>query len=63
MALLKVSEIKKMVKEGNKRCSKDFIAALDAALAKKVAQCIAEHNAGKVTLGSDVVHYVFGATK
>lgn len=61
MALLKASEIKKMVKEGNKRCSKEFIEALDAAVAKKVAKCIAEHNAGKKTVDAGVVHMVFGA--
>jgi hypothetical protein len=61
MALVKASEIKKMVKEGNKRCSKDFIAALDAAVAKKVMKCIADHNAGKKTLDAGVVHMIFGA--
>ena len=61
MALLKASEIKKLVKEGNKRCSKEFIAALEAAVAKKVAKCIAEHNGGKKTVDADVVHLHFGA--
>ncbi len=58
--LLKASEIKKMVKEGNKRCSKDFIAALDAKVSKMISRAIAEHNGGKKTLDAILVSYLFG---
>ncbi len=60
MALLKASEIKKIVKAGNKRCSKEFIATFEGLVAKKLDQCIAEHNAGKKTLDAGVAHYVLG---
>jgi hypothetical protein len=59
MALLKASEVKKLVKEAGKRTGADFMPALDAAIHKKIQDCITFHNAGKKTLDASVVHFVF----
>ena len=60
MGLLKASEVKKMVKEGDKRSSKAFIEAFDAYCQKQLAKLIADHNAGKKTLVPEQIPLTLG---
>ena len=57
--LLKVSELKGIVKEAGKRTSKDFISAFNAKVEDDLKKAIAEHNGGKKTLGADVVQFLW----
>jgi len=60
MGILKVSEVKKLVKEGDKRSSKEFIEAFDAYCQRQLNKLVADHNAGKKTLISDQIVHVLG---
>jgi ribosomal protein S20 len=57
---IKASEIRKAIKEGGKRASKDFFPAFDHAVEQLLQKCIREHNAGKKTLDAALVKYVAG---
>ena len=58
--ILKVSEVKKLVKEADKRSSKEFITAFDEYCQKQLAKLIADHNAGKKTLIPEQIIHVLG---
>jgi hypothetical protein len=57
---IKASEVKKAIKEGGKRGSKEFLAAFDHAVEQLLQKCIREHNGGKKTLDAALVRYVCG---
>lgn len=61
--MLNNAEMKKIVKAADKRTGKDFIEAFDAFMRRKLDECIKEHNAGKKTLDSAVVHLVCGSPR
>jgi histone H3/H4 len=61
--MIKASEVRKAIKEGGRRCSKDAIAALDNHVKSLVDKLIADHNAGKKTIDAALVLYVCGAPK
>jgi len=58
--ILKVSEVKKLVKEGDKRSSKEFVEAFDAYCQRQLGKLIADHNAGKKTLIAEQITLVLG---
>lgn len=49
-----------MVKSHGKRTSKEFLAALDRLIERKVKESVAEHNGGKKTLDASLAAYVIG---
>ena len=61
--MIKVSEVRKAVKEGNKRIGKDAIEALKHHVETLVAKLISDHNAGKKTIDAALVHYHTGINK
>jgi histone H3/H4 len=61
--MIKASEVRKTIKEGGKRCSKDAIEALDHYVGEIVKKLISEHNAGKKTVDAALVHFVCGGKK
>ena len=60
--MVKASEVKKMVKEGNKRISKDAIEALEKCVIAKVSEAIKDENDGRKTLDAAVINKVFGVS-
>jgi uncharacterized iron-regulated protein len=58
--LLNSAEMKKLAKASNKRMGKDFMSAWNNFTRKKLADCIAYHNAGKKTLDAGTVAYICG---
>jgi len=63
MPVIKASEVKRAIKEGGKRCSKEFIAAFDHQVTIKLQQCIKEHAGGKKTLDAGVAILIFGGKR
>ena len=61
--MIKASEVKKAVKVGEKRCSKEFIAAFEEHVKAALNKCIQENNGGKKTLDAAVAHLIFGSIK
>lgn len=61
--MIKASEVRKMIKEGGKRCSKDAIEALEHHVQSIVTRLIADHNFGKKTIDAALVHYHVGPPK
>jgi histone H3/H4 len=61
--MIKASEVRKAIKAGGKRCSKDAIEALNHHVETLVGKIIADHNAGKKTIDAALVHYYTGLPK
>ena len=61
--MIKASEVRKAIKEGGKRCSKDAIEALERHVQGIVQKLIADHNAGKKTIDAALVNYHVGIPK
>jgi hypothetical protein len=61
--MIKASEVRKAIKEGGKRCSKDAIEALEHHVQTLVGKLIADHNAGKKTIDAALVIYHTGGSK
>lgn len=57
---LNAAEVKRIAKASGKRVGKDFLVAFALLQRRHLADCIAEHNAGKKTLDAAVLHYVCG---
>jgi hypothetical protein len=57
---IKPAAIKRLAKQRGKRIGKDFLAALDGHLERKVEQALEEHNGGRKTLDAAVFGYIFG---
>jgi polyhydroxyalkanoate synthesis regulator phasin len=61
MAVIKASEVKKIIKETNgKRTSKDFINRLDHLVTELVKKAALEHNGGKKTVDEGVANLLWG---
>jgi len=60
MAIIKASEVKKILKEAGKRTSKDAIEALDHIVTEMVKKAGVDHNAGKKTVDGALIHFLFG---
>ena len=56
----KVSAIKQLAKEIDRRCGQDFIAYLDKFIEQKIIKACKEHNGGKKTLDEFMAIYTFG---
>lgn len=56
---IKASAVKNFCRdEKGKRCSAEFLAALDAHVRKKLSQAAGQHNGGRKTLDASVAGYV-----
>lgn len=58
MKYVVVSNVKKLARAKGKRVGKDFLAALDSFIARKVELAALVQNGGKVTIDADVAVYV-----
>ena len=61
--MIKASEVRKVIKEGGKRCSKDAIEALEHHVNGLVQKLVADHNGGKKTVDAALVHLHVGLSK
>jgi len=57
--ILKQSDIKTIIKDRNKRCSKEFMSAFNAHVEADLQRCLNEHNGGRKTLDAGVVRFLF----
>jgi hypothetical protein len=58
---LNQSAVRKLVKENGKRCSGEFLLALDDLVRSRVVAATKVHNGGRVTLDASVLGHVSGA--
>lgn len=58
MALLNQKAVKTLAREHNRRVGKDFIAALECHIERKVVAACREHNGGKVTIDASLATHV-----
>lgn len=58
--IIKASEVKKMVKEAERRMGKDAIEALDRHVNSMVEKLILQKDGGKKTIDAALVNFVFG---
>ena len=54
------SHVRRLVNEHGKRCSVEFLEALDRHVAEKIEEALAVHNGGKRTLDATIISYVTG---
>lgn len=54
------SAIKKMVKDGEKKCGADFLQTVNDIVEAKIKACISDHNGGRKILDAGVAKLVFG---
>lgn len=55
---LKTSAVRRLVREQGKRCSQEFLVALDDLVRRKITAAASIHNGGRKTLDATLVGYV-----
>lgn len=60
---IRASGVRRIVKENEKRCGRDFLHALDTFLYEKIISMCKIHNGHRVTLDSTVAKVVLGEIK